>query len=92
MLPTQIGSTNITPVHQGVHHDGRLAWRGALTDATQAATLSPHYGDAWKLWGDVLAKQGHAKEALAKYDEAMNFAPNSKQLKEAREALPKQKS
>jgi hypothetical protein len=32
-------------------------------------------------------KQGNAKEALAKYDEALTFAPNWKQLKVAREAL-----
>jgi len=65
---------------------------GALTDATQAATLSPHDGDAWKLWGDVLVKQGKTKDALAKYDEALKYAPHWKQLQDAREALAKQKS
>jgi tetratricopeptide (TPR) repeat protein len=65
---------------------------GALTDATQAATLSPHDGDAWKLWGDVLAKQGHSKEALVKYDEALKYAPHWKQLQEAREVVAKQKT
>jgi tetratricopeptide (TPR) repeat protein len=79
-------------VDRGQARLGRSELGGALTDATQAATLSPHYADAWKLWGDVLATQGHAKEALAKYDEALKFAPNWKQLKEAREALAKQKS
>jgi hypothetical protein len=69
---------------------GELA--GALADATQAATLSPHDGDAWKLWGDVLAKQGKTKEALAKYDEALKYAPHWKQLQEAREAVGKQKT
>jgi tetratricopeptide (TPR) repeat protein len=63
---------------------------GALADASEAATLSPHDGDAWKLWGDVLAKQGHAMEALAKYDEALKYAPQWKQLQEAREAAGKQ--
>jgi Flp pilus assembly protein TadD len=58
----------------------------ALTDAMQAATLSPHDGDAWKLWGDVLTKQGHGKESRAKYDEALKYAPNCKQLKAARDA------
>jgi len=42
--------------------------------------------------GDVLVKQGKTKEALAKYDEALKYAPNWKQLKEAREAVAKQKS
>jgi tetratricopeptide (TPR) repeat protein len=65
---------------------------GALADATGAASLSPHDGDAWKLWGEILAKRGNIKEALAKYEEALKYAPNWKQLKEAREALAKQKS
>jgi tetratricopeptide (TPR) repeat protein len=65
---------------------------GALTDATQAATLSAHDGDAWKLWGDLLAKQGKTKDALAKYDEALKYAPHWKQLQDAREAVAKQKT
>jgi tetratricopeptide (TPR) repeat protein len=65
---------------------------GALSDATQAATLSPHDGDAWKLWGDVLAKQGKTKETLAKYDEALKYAPHWKQLQEARETVAKQRT
>ena len=40
----------------------------------------------------MLVKQGHAKEALAKYDAALKYAPNWKQLKEARETLAKQKT
>jgi hypothetical protein len=42
--------------------------------------------------GDVIAKQGNPKEALAKYDGALKYAPNWKQLKEAREALAKLKT
>jgi hypothetical protein len=37
----------------------------------------------------VLAKQGHTKEALVKYEDALKSAPNWKQLKEAREAAVK---
>jgi len=40
----------------------------------------------------VLVKQDNAKEALAKYDAALKYAPNWKQLKEAREAAAKQKT
>ena len=40
----------------------------------------------------MLVKQGNTKEALAKYDEALKFAPNWKELKYVREALAKQKS
>jgi Flp pilus assembly protein TadD len=64
----------------------------ASAEATRAATPSPHNGDACKLWGDVLAKQEYTKDALAKYDQALKYAPNWKQLKEAREATAKQKS
>jgi predicted negative regulator of RcsB-dependent stress response len=45
--------------------------------------------DPIKAWGDVLAKQGNTKDALAKYDEALKFAPKWKQLKEARTAVAK---
>jgi hypothetical protein len=37
----------------------------------------------------VLLKQGNAKGALAKYDQALKYAPNRKQLKEARAAAEK---
>jgi len=40
----------------------------------------------------VLAKHGKIKDAIAKYDEALKFAPNWKQLKEAREAAAMQKT
>ena len=60
-----------------------------LKDANQRG---PHWADPLKAWGDVLVKQGKTKEALAKYDEALKYAPNWKQLKEAREAVAKQKS
>jgi hypothetical protein len=34
-----------------------------------------------------LANQGHAKEALVKYDEALKYAPNWAVLKEARDLI-----
>jgi tetratricopeptide (TPR) repeat protein len=59
---------------------------GALADAAEAAKLSSHDGDAWKLWGDVLTQQGTRKEALVKYEEALKYAPNWAALKEAHAA------
>jgi hypothetical protein len=44
-----------------------------------------------KAWGGVLVQQGNTKEALAKCDEALNYASNWKQFKEAREAMAQQK-
>jgi hypothetical protein len=40
----------------------------------------------------VLVKQGKPKKALAKYVEALKYAPNWRQLKDAREAAAKQKT
>jgi hypothetical protein len=50
----------------------------------------PHWADPLKAWGDVLAKRGHAKEALVKYDEALRYAPNWTSLTEARVSAAKQ--
>jgi tetratricopeptide (TPR) repeat protein len=52
----------------------------------------PHWADPLKAWGDLLVKQGKTKEALAKYDAALKYAPNWKQLKEARDSAAKPKS
>ncbi|MGC1459477.1 MAG: tetratricopeptide repeat protein [Steroidobacteraceae bacterium] len=59
---------------------------GAIARFETAHHRSPHFADALKGWGDALARQGQAKAALAKYDEALKYAPNWKELKEAREA------
>ena len=45
-----------------------------------------------KVWGDLLVKQGNNKDALAKYDEALKFAPDWNALKDARADIAKQKS
>ena len=47
--------------------------------------------DPLKGWANLLAKRCRGKEALAKYDEALKYAPNWKQLKAARKAVVKQK-
>ena len=82
--------------------DGYYSWGVALAKHGDLAALrrsskvanqkGPHWADPLKAWGDVLVKQGNTKEALAKYDEALKYAPKWKELKEAREALAKQKS
>jgi hypothetical protein len=83
---------------EGDHTDpgtpGRaLARHGDFVDAIvkfgDANTRGPHWADPLKAWGDVLAKQGHTKEALAIYDAALIHAPNWKQLKEACERAAK---
>jgi predicted Zn-dependent protease len=59
---------------------------GAAEKLKLANQKGPHWADPLKVWGDVRVKQGKIKEALAKYDEALKYAPNWKQLKEVREA------
>jgi tetratricopeptide (TPR) repeat protein len=71
-------------------HGDLVSAEAKLKDANKRG---PHWADPLKAWGDLLAKQqGTAKDALAKYDEALKYAPNWKQLQEAREALAKQKT
>lgn len=64
---------------------------GAISKLKDANLKGPHWADPLKAWGDVLVKQGKPQEALAKYDEALKYAPNWKELKEARDAT-KQKT
>jgi tetratricopeptide (TPR) repeat protein len=47
----------------------------------------PHWADPLKASGDVLVKQVNTRDALAKYDEALKYAPYWNQLKEARDAV-----
>jgi tetratricopeptide (TPR) repeat protein len=65
---------------------------GAAARLKDANQKGPHWADPLKAWGDVLATQGHTKEALVKYDTALKYAPTWKQLKEARDAVAKQRS
>ena len=65
---------------------------GAEAKLKDANQRGPHWADPLKAWGDVLGMRGQANGALAKYDEALKYAPNWKELKEAREAIAKQKS
>jgi tetratricopeptide (TPR) repeat protein len=65
---------------------------GAEAKLREANRRGPHWADPLKAWGDVLLKQGKTRDARAKYDDALKYAPDWNQLKEAREALAKQKS
>ncbi len=60
---------------------------GAARELAFAHAKGPHFADPLKAWGDVLAKQGHWNDALAKYDEALRYAPNWAALKQARDAV-----
>lgn len=57
---------------------------GAEADFEAAHHGTPHFADPLKLWGDLLFKEGKTNEALAKYDEALQYAPNWQELRQAR--------
>jgi len=71
---------------------GHRQYPVAIEKLAAAHERGPHWADPLKAWGDVLVRQGKLKEALAKYDEALMYAPNWKQLKEARAESAKQRS
>lgn len=66
-----------------------LLARGDLAGAARELSLAhdkgPRFADPLKGWGDVLVKQGHPKDALAKYGEALKYAPSWVALKQARD-------
>jgi tetratricopeptide (TPR) repeat protein len=66
-----------------------LMRHGALDSAAekfaQANARGPHWADPLKAWGDLLLLQNRPREALAKYDQALKYAPKWTALKEARE-------
>ncbi len=65
---------------------------GAAEQFKLANLNGPHWADPLKAWGDVLMKQGHPSDALDKYDDALKYAPNWTQLKDARAAAVKAKT
>jgi len=72
-----------------MRHGDLAGAEAKLKDANQRG---PHWADPLKALGDVLMKQGHTKEALARYDEALKYAPNWKGLSGARQAAAKEKT
>lgn len=59
--------------------------KAAGADLATAAAKAPHFADPLKAWGDLLGREGRWGEAVAKYDEALKYAPAWQQLKQARE-------
>ena len=74
------------PLHRGLFELGRGDLKAAEADEAFAAGKAPHWADPWKAWGDVLAREGRWREALARYDEALKHAPAWAALRQARAA------
>lgn len=66
-----------------------LATRGDLNGAAaafrEANKRGQHWAEPLKHWGDVLMRQHRANEALAKYQEALKYAPAWSELQAARD-------
>jgi tetratricopeptide (TPR) repeat protein len=73
-------------LHRGLSAEKRGDTTSALADFAAANAQAPHFADPLKAWGDLLASQGNTTEALAKYDEALKYAPAWTQLQQARAA------
>ena len=71
--------------------DGRGEWTGAPKVYADAVGLARDLPAAYYSWGLAPARHGKTQEALAKYDEALKYAPKWKELKKARGALAMQK-
>jgi hypothetical protein len=58
----------------------------AQADLARASAQAPHFADPLKAWGDLLMRENRHGEALAKYDEALKYAPDWEVLRRARDA------
>jgi tetratricopeptide (TPR) repeat protein len=73
-------------LHRGVFELDHGDLKAAEADLSTASAKAPHYADPLKAWGDLLAREGQWKAALAKYDEALKYAPAWVELHQARDA------
>jgi tetratricopeptide (TPR) repeat protein len=64
----------------------------AETDLATASGKAPHWADPLKAWGDVLLREGRRADALAKYDEALKYAPAWAELHQVRDMVARSKS
>jgi hypothetical protein len=80
------------PLHRGLFELAQGDLKAAEADVSAAAAKAPHWADPWKAWGDVLAREGRWREALAKYDESLKYAPVWAELHQARDAAARHRS
>jgi len=59
---------------------------GAMALFQKASALGPRFADPLKDLGDALARQGHWREAITKYDAALKAAPAWAEAQQARAA------
>jgi tetratricopeptide (TPR) repeat protein len=83
---------DLSPVylHRGISEMNRGDFARAGADLAAASARSPHWADTWKAWGDLLVREHRSQQAVAKYDEALKYAPAWAALREARRAAAAQ--
>ena len=73
-------------LHRGRYELDHGDLNGAAADFSTASAKAPHFADPLKAWGDLLGREGQWKLALAKYDEALKYAPAWAELHQVRDA------
>jgi len=78
---------SLSPVYlyRGISAMQRNELKLAEADLAAASERSPHWADPLKSWGDLLARQGRWKDALQKYEQALQYAPAWQALIQARD-------
>jgi tetratricopeptide (TPR) repeat protein len=79
-------------LRRGQSEENRGDLKAAETDLATASAKAPHWADPWKAWGDVLLREGRNADALAKYNEALKYAPAWEELHQVRDTVARRKS
>ena len=84
---------DLSPVylHRGISELNRGDLARAVADLAAANARSPHWADPLKAWGDLLARERRWKDAIAKYDGALKYAPAWAALHQARGAAARER-
>ena len=77
-------------LRRGLSELNRGDLKPAEADLAAASGKAPHWADPLKAWGDLLTRDGRRTDALAKYTEALKYAPAWVELQQAREAVARQ--
>jgi tetratricopeptide (TPR) repeat protein len=84
---------DLSPIylHRGISEMNRGDFAHAGADLATATNKSPHWADTWKAWGDLLMREHRSRQAVAKYDEALKYAPAWAALHAARRVAAAQR-
>jgi O-antigen biosynthesis protein len=55
-------------------------WELAISACQEALKITPRLAEAYKIWGNVLQKQGKISDAMGYYAQALNIEPNSPEI------------